>query len=102
MQHTGALTRQPLDLSWSWNHSADAIWKELDPELWELYAEPQPGTPALRTEMPRTASASEAPGAHRYSIRTQATRAAGDFTPRILPHHALALGTEICRVVWQE
>jgi starch phosphorylase len=68
----------------------------------ELYAEPQPGTPAFRKEMQRTASASAAPGVHRYSIRTQATRAAADFTPRILPHHALALGPEICRIVWQK
>ena len=68
----------------------------------ELYAAPQPGTPAFRKEMQRTTSASEAPGVHRYSIRTEATRAAADFTPRILPHHALALGPEICRVVWQK
>jgi hypothetical protein len=25
-----------------------------------------------------------------------------DFTPRILPHHAPALGPEICRIVWQK
>jgi hypothetical protein len=25
-----------------------------------------------------------------------------DFTPRILPHHALALGPEVCRIVWQK
>jgi len=68
----------------------------------ELYAEPQPGTPAFREEMQRVDSASEAPGAHRYSIRTQATRAAADFTPRILPHHVLAPGPEICRIVWQK
>jgi hypothetical protein len=36
MQNTEALTRLALDLSWSWNHSADEIWKTLDPELWEL------------------------------------------------------------------
>ena len=35
-----ALTRLALDLSWSWNHSADEIWKRLDPELWELTANP--------------------------------------------------------------
>jgi starch phosphorylase len=36
MQDTDALTRLALDLSWSWNHSADEIWKKLDAELWEL------------------------------------------------------------------
>ena len=35
-----ALSRLALDLSWSWNHSADEIWKRLDPELWELTANP--------------------------------------------------------------
>jgi starch phosphorylase len=35
-----ALTRLALDLSWSWSHAADEIWKRLDPELWELTANP--------------------------------------------------------------
>ena len=35
-----ALTRLALDLSWTYNHSADEIWKRLDPELWELTANP--------------------------------------------------------------
>ena len=26
-----ALTRLALDLSWSWSHSADEIWKRVDP-----------------------------------------------------------------------
>ena len=30
-----ALNRLALDLSWSWDHSADEVWKRLDPELWE-------------------------------------------------------------------
>jgi glycogen phosphorylase len=40
MQDSNALTRLALDLSWSWNHSADEIWKRLDPELWELTGNP--------------------------------------------------------------
>jgi starch phosphorylase len=39
-QASDALTRLALDLSWSWNHSADEIWKRLDPELWELTRNP--------------------------------------------------------------
>ena len=35
-----ALTRIALDLHWSWNHSADEVWKRLDPELWELTGNP--------------------------------------------------------------
>jgi starch phosphorylase len=35
-----ALTQLALDLHWSWNHSADEVWKRLDPELWELTGNP--------------------------------------------------------------
>jgi starch phosphorylase len=40
MQETDPLTRLALDVSWSWNHSRDEIWKRLDPEIWELTANP--------------------------------------------------------------
>lgn len=40
MKDPDALTQLALDLSWSWNHSADEIWKRLDPELWEITANP--------------------------------------------------------------
>jgi starch phosphorylase len=39
-QASEALTRLALDMSWSWNHSADEVWKRLDPELWELTRNP--------------------------------------------------------------
>lgn len=35
-----ALTELALNLRWSWNHSADKLWSELDPELWELTQNP--------------------------------------------------------------
>lgn len=35
-----ALTQLALDLHWSWNHSADEVWKRLHPELWELTGNP--------------------------------------------------------------
>ena len=31
-----ALAELALDMHWYWNHSADEIWKQLDPTLWEL------------------------------------------------------------------
>jgi glycogen phosphorylase len=37
---TDALTEMTLDLRWSWNHSADAIWERLDPELWDATHNP--------------------------------------------------------------
>ena len=35
-----ALTQLALDLRWSWNHSTDELWAQLDPELWELTHNP--------------------------------------------------------------
>jgi starch phosphorylase len=29
------LAELALDLRWTWNHSTDELWRELDPELWE-------------------------------------------------------------------
>ena len=34
------LTDLALDLRWSFNHSADQLWEQLDPELWELTHNP--------------------------------------------------------------
>ena len=35
-----ALTELALNLRWSWNHGADELWAQLDPELWALTANP--------------------------------------------------------------
>jgi starch phosphorylase len=35
-----ALTDLALDLRWSFNHSADKLWEQLDPELWDLTHNP--------------------------------------------------------------
>jgi len=35
-----ALNDLALDLRWSYNHSADQLWEQLDPELWELTHNP--------------------------------------------------------------
>jgi glycogen phosphorylase len=35
-----ALNDLALDLRWSYNHSADRLWEQLDPELWELTHNP--------------------------------------------------------------
>jgi glycogen phosphorylase len=35
-----ALVELALDLQWSFNHSADAIWERLDPELWAITHNP--------------------------------------------------------------
>jgi glycogen phosphorylase len=34
------LAELALDMRWSWNHRADAVWQQLDPELWDLTHNP--------------------------------------------------------------
>jgi starch phosphorylase len=35
-----SLAELALDLRWSWNHTADQVWRRLDPALWELTHNP--------------------------------------------------------------
>jgi len=35
-----SLAELALDMRWSWNHSADEVWGQLDPSLWELTENP--------------------------------------------------------------
>ncbi len=35
-----SLAELALDMWWSWNHATDAVWRPLDPELWEITHNP--------------------------------------------------------------
>ena len=35
-----SLEELALDLRWSWNHATDEVWRQLDPELWEITHNP--------------------------------------------------------------
>jgi starch phosphorylase len=35
-----ALAELALDMRWSWNHAADQVWRQLDPDLWDLTHNP--------------------------------------------------------------
>ncbi len=35
-----SLKELALDLRWSWNHATDEVWRQLDPELWEITHNP--------------------------------------------------------------
>ena len=35
-----SLAELALDMRWSWNHSTDEVWRELDPQLWEITHNP--------------------------------------------------------------
>ena len=67
----------------------------------ELYADSHNGSPAFKQEMHQTGVPERSSEPHLYMTRIRATRPAGDFTARILPHHALALPTENRRILWQ-
>jgi starch phosphorylase len=34
------LAKLALDMHWSWNHATDEVWRQLDPELWEITHNP--------------------------------------------------------------
>src|ERR1035437_1688489 len=42
IDHDGfeSLTNLALDMRWSWDHSADEIWRKIDPVLWDLTHNP--------------------------------------------------------------
>ena len=35
-----SLVELALDMRWSWNHSTDEVWGQLDPKLWEITHNP--------------------------------------------------------------
>jgi starch phosphorylase len=35
-----SLAELALDMRWSWNHATDRVWRQLDPELWEITHNP--------------------------------------------------------------
>ena len=35
-----SLAELALDMNWYWNHDADEVWMQLDPELWKLTYNP--------------------------------------------------------------
>ena len=40
LEGVDSLAELALDLRWSWNHSADEVWRQLDPEMWDLTHNP--------------------------------------------------------------
>ena len=35
-----SLSELALDVRWSWNHATDEVWRQLDPELWQITHNP--------------------------------------------------------------
>jgi len=67
----------------------------------ELYADSQNGGPPFKQEMHQASTTECSSEPHLYVTRIRTTRPAIDLTPRVLPHHSLALPTESRRILWQ-
>ena len=50
------LTELALDLQWSWNHAADALWQQINEDLWERTHNPLFINAILRVTRPQKVS----------------------------------------------
>jgi starch phosphorylase len=68
----------------------------------ELYAEPlQAGESAVHA-MTASAQSADAKGIVTYAAQVAATRAASDYTPRIVPYHpSVSVPLESSQILWQ-
>ena len=83
--------------------NAQVYLDELDVEAVrvELFADATDRDHAQIVEMKRGEPLLGASNAHHYSASVASSRPAGDFTPRIVPHHPLALvPLECARILW--
>jgi starch phosphorylase len=81
------LAELALDLRWSWNHATDALWRQLDSELWELTQNPWV---VLQTVSRDQLTRMLADPAFRKSVddRLEAKRQALDAPAWFQQHHA--------------
>lgn len=68
----------------------------------ELYADGRDGDAPVRQAMTRGEPLVGAAHGYLYGARVPATRATGDYTPRVVPHHPAAIiPLESAQIVWQ-
>jgi glycogen phosphorylase len=68
----------------------------------ELYANPLQAGDAVIETMTACEQCTDAKGTVTYSAQVAATRAASDFTPRVIPHHpGLSVPLEAGQILWQ-
>jgi glycogen phosphorylase len=86
-----ALTDLALDLRWSFNHTADRLWEQLDPELWDLTHNPWSVLQTVSSEKLQSVAAEpefQKLLAHVHLEREAAERSEGWFQ-RAHPHTGL-------------
>ncbi len=77
---------------------------EIDPAAVrvELFADGRDGGGATCVEMSRVPAPAESGNSHTYRASVPATRPAGDYTPRILPHFpSVSVPLEASQILWQ-
>jgi starch phosphorylase len=77
---------------------------DLDPESVrvELYAEPDDGLEPVRQVMTRGPKVNGPSNRYEYEGSVPASRAVGDYTPRLVPHHPVAVvPLEASEILWQ-
>jgi len=88
----------------NWSFSVRVELGDVDPAMVqvELYADPQPGLPAVRRTMERQGPILGGADAVTYRSSVPADRPAADFAPRIVPYHPDALvPLELQVILWQ-
>jgi starch phosphorylase len=81
-----------LDMRWSWEHAADELWNQIDPELWELTRSPwvvlQTAAPAKLEELCRDPRFSEK--ARRLTRQQRESRQAAAWFQQTYPRTGLS------------
>ncbi len=68
----------------------------------ELYASPVRAGDVVIETMTACGDCTDSKGSITYSAQLPATRAAGDYTPRIVPHHpGISVPLEAEQILWQ-
>ena len=91
-----SLAELALDMRWSWNHATDEVWRQLDPELWELTHNPWV---VLQTVSRDQLERMLADPAFRKKVDDSgANQAAGGGGARVVSADLPAISPDLCRV----
>ena len=106
-----SLIELAFDLRVPWKHSSDEIWGQLEPELWslthnpvrvEVFAEEPDGGEPFRRELSRGEPLVGSTRGFIYTGRVPATRAADDYTVRVIAQlDGAVVPLEASQILWQ-
>ena len=118
-KEVNALSELALDLRWSWDHSADEIWRQLDPELWDITHNPWAVLKTVSRNhfqsiindqvfrekidfLVKSMRDTNAAPAWFQKHYPNSSRPVTDYTPRVIPHlTGLSVPLETALILWQ-